>query len=52
MESTDGFLYEAQVHYMCREGYQMQGSATLTCGPNGEWIGETPKCKGMFQELG
>ncbi|XP_074621824.1 zona pellucida sperm-binding protein 3 receptor-like isoform X2 [Acropora palmata] len=45
MESTDGFLYEAQVHYMCREGYQMQGSATLTCGPNGEWIGETPNCK-------
>lgn len=52
MESTNGFLYEAQVHYMCREGYQMQGSATLTCGPNGEWIGETPNCKGMFQELG
>ncbi|XP_067016859.1 C4b-binding protein alpha chain-like isoform X1 [Acropora muricata] len=45
MESTNGFLYEAQVHYMCRQGYQMQGSATLTCGPNGEWIGETPNCK-------
>ena len=51
MESTNGFLYEAQVHYMCRQGYQMQGSATLTCGPNGEWIGETPNCKGMFQGL-
>ncbi|XP_068726553.1 zona pellucida sperm-binding protein 3 receptor-like isoform X1 [Montipora capricornis] len=45
MESTTSFVYKTQLHYMCREGYQMQGSPTLTCGANGKWIGEIPVCK-------
>lgn len=45
MEGTTSFVYKTQLHYMCREGYQMQGSPTLTCGANGKWIGEIPVCK-------
>lgn len=45
-----GFVFKAQVHYTCREGYQMEGTGTLTCGANGKWIGETPVCKGRFRE--
>lgn len=48
MMEGGGFVYKAHVHYKCREGYEMQGSGTLTCGPNGKWIGETPVCKGAF----
>lgn len=48
MMEGGGFVHKTHVHYKCREGYEMQGSGTLTCGPNGKWIGETPVCKGAF----
>lgn len=44
-----GFVFEAHVHYTCREGYKMQGAADLACGEQGKWIGEVPVCTGKFQ---
>lgn len=44
-----GFVFEARVHYTCREGYKMQGPANLACGEQGKWIGEVPVCTGTFE---
>ncbi|XP_058866704.1 complement factor B-like [Acipenser ruthenus] len=30
--------------YSCFEGYQLRGSPTRTCQPNGKWNGENPIC--------
>ena len=45
----DGFVFQEQVHYTCRDGYRMEGSRSLICGANGKWIGQTPVCKGPFR---
>ena len=31
--------------YHCSEGYTLRGEKTRTCGHDGEWLGEEPKCK-------
>ncbi|XP_068228821.1 sushi, von Willebrand factor type A, EGF and pentraxin domain-containing protein 1-like isoform X2 [Palaemon carinicauda] len=41
----NGYLYGATVNYTCREGYNMRGSSTLTCGANGQWGPAPPTCE-------
>ena len=31
--------------YSCREGYTLEGESPRTCGREGKWLGEEPKCK-------
>ena len=38
---------DATSTYMCNEGYELAGSETVTCQPDGNWSGGTPECKGM-----
>ena len=42
---TEGTLFEAQVNYLCDEGYNLEGSATRTCLTDGQWSDKTPTCK-------
>ncbi|XP_050712143.1 sushi, von Willebrand factor type A, EGF and pentraxin domain-containing protein 1-like isoform X3 [Eriocheir sinensis] len=34
-----------EIRFQCEEGYQMDGPASLTCGGDGEWDGDTPQCQ-------
>ncbi|XP_058866735.1 complement factor B-like isoform X2 [Acipenser ruthenus] len=38
------YLVGNSTSYTCFEGYQLRGSPTRTCQPNGKWSGETPIC--------
>ncbi|CAI8033445.1 CUB and sushi domain-containing protein 1, partial [Geodia barretti] len=33
--------------YTCNEGYKLDGVSTRTCGPDGQWSPEEPKCLAM-----
>ena len=32
--------------YTCNEGYKLDGASNTTCGSNGQWSPEEPKCLG------
>jgi len=32
------------VQFYCNAGFELQGSAKLTCQDNGEWSGSAPRC--------
>ncbi|KAK7501166.1 hypothetical protein BaRGS_00007651, partial [Batillaria attramentaria] len=44
------FLFQAPVYvgdlvtYTCDVGYEVDDTATLECGEDGSWVGETPRC--------
>ncbi|KAK6470064.1 complement factor B-like [Huso huso] len=38
------YLVGNSISHTCFEGYQLRGSPTRTCQPNGKWSGETPIC--------
>ncbi|XP_041091256.1 complement factor B-like [Polyodon spathula] len=38
------YLVGNSTSYSCFEGYQLQGSPTRICQPNGKWSGENPIC--------
>ncbi|CAL4133700.1 unnamed protein product [Meganyctiphanes norvegica] len=38
------FLYGGNITYKCRDGYNLQGEAVLTCAANGTWSPYYPKC--------
>ena len=37
--------------YSCSGGYMLQGERTRTCGRDGQWSGEEPKCKATQNKL-
>ena len=39
------------ITYSCVEGYELVGSATLTCQLNGNWSGSEPYCQGNSHSL-
>ncbi|ELU05207.1 hypothetical protein CAPTEDRAFT_227166 [Capitella teleta] len=49
IEYSDGDMllnFRTRIHFHCENGYEfVSGNATLTCGPNNQWIGEIPICK-------
>ncbi|XP_013402106.1 sushi, von Willebrand factor type A, EGF and pentraxin domain-containing protein 1-like, partial [Lingula anatina] len=38
------FRVGERASYQCDLGYVMDGSTSMTCGADGQWIGEPPKC--------
>ena len=36
------------IQYYCNPGYEMQGSATVTCQASGSFTGTAPTCRGLF----
>ena len=34
--------------YTCNSGYEISGSDTRVCGPDGEWSGSAPTCEGKY----
>ena len=41
---TGPYAAYSTVTYQCNEGYEIQGSQSLTCDPNGKWSGPGPTC--------
>jgi len=35
--------------YICNTGFELDGDASRTCQPNGEWSGQEPICKRKFK---
>ncbi|CAL4064465.1 unnamed protein product, partial [Meganyctiphanes norvegica] len=42
--SGEDFKYGRNITYKCRNGYNLQGEAILTCQANGAWSAPPPKC--------
>ena len=38
------FLYGMKALFTCRDGYHLDGSGELECGPDGRWSGMPPTC--------
>ncbi|KAM6462452.1 fibulin-7 isoform 2-T2 [Liasis olivaceus] len=38
-------LMDHEVHFTCDPGFQLVGSSSQVCQPNGSWTGEAPHCK-------
>ena len=34
----------SRVAYVCNDGFELQGSTSLMCQPNGQWSGQIPTC--------
>ncbi|XP_045439046.1 membrane cofactor protein-like [Pipistrellus kuhlii] len=46
------YHYQAKADLECLEGFDLQGSSTITCGPNNDWEPQIPTCvKGDFPEV-
>ena len=41
----DGTTFGQTAHYICNEGYTLNGTDTRTCNASGEWTLETPSCE-------
>lgn len=39
-------MVDHEVHFTCDPGFQLVGSSSRVCQPNGSWTGEFPQCKG------
>ncbi|KAL7987271.1 hypothetical protein Chor_006190 [Crotalus horridus] len=38
-------LVDHEVHFTCDPGFQLIGSSSRVCQPNGSWTGKVPHCK-------
>ncbi|XP_036893304.1 membrane cofactor protein-like isoform X2 [Sturnira hondurensis] len=38
------FYYKAKVTFECLSGFYLEGSSTISCGPNSTWEPKMPKC--------
>ncbi|XP_045439370.1 membrane cofactor protein-like [Pipistrellus kuhlii] len=46
------YHYQAKADLECLEGFDLQGSSRITCGPNNDWEPQIPTCiKGDFPEV-
>ncbi|KAI8496721.1 hypothetical protein Bbelb_253760 [Branchiostoma belcheri] len=45
-DNNSNFTSGQTVRYTCMDGYQLRGTANITCQPNGTWTGSTPTCGG------
>ncbi|XP_019636519.1 PREDICTED: CUB and sushi domain-containing protein 2-like [Branchiostoma belcheri] len=45
-DNNSNFTSGQTVRYTCMDGYQLLGTANITCQPNGTWSGATPGCGG------
>ncbi|XP_078685510.1 CUB and sushi domain-containing protein 1-like [Branchiostoma floridae x Branchiostoma belcheri] len=45
-DNNSNFTSGQTVRYTCMDGYQLRGTANITCQPNGTWSGATPTCEG------
>ena len=39
------FTYQSSVIYACNTGYRSVGATSLSCGMNGQWLGDLPLCE-------
>ena len=39
------FTYQSSVTYACNTGYRSVGATSLSCGMNGQWLGDLPLCE-------
>lgn len=46
-----GFNPSHKVRYTCNKGYILKGSQYRTCGYNGLWDGQKPRCIRKYYEL-
>ena len=44
-EIEDEYQEGSQLQYSCEDGYDIEGSATLTCKSKGRWSSRPPTCK-------
>ncbi|KAL3877080.1 hypothetical protein ACJMK2_034835 [Sinanodonta woodiana] len=44
LRQGDGTSVGTIIDYVCKAGYQIQGSSILLCGPNGNWSSAAPTC--------
>ncbi|XP_078685532.1 uncharacterized protein LOC144918544 [Branchiostoma floridae x Branchiostoma belcheri] len=44
-DNNSNFTSGQTVRYTCMDGYQLWGTANITCQPNGTWSGATPTCE-------
>ncbi|KAI8496829.1 hypothetical protein Bbelb_254840 [Branchiostoma belcheri] len=44
-DNNSNFTSGQTVRYTCMDGYQLRGTANITCQPNGTWSGATPTCE-------
>ncbi|XP_078702320.1 CUB and sushi domain-containing protein 3-like isoform X2 [Branchiostoma floridae x Branchiostoma belcheri] len=44
-DNNSNFTSGQTVRYTCMDGYQLWGTANITCQPNGTWSGATPTCR-------
>ena len=51
LENFD-FVFDSVVHYRCRLGYKMYGSATRRCMADATWSGSMPICSGNPHLIG
>ncbi|OPJ58966.1 hypothetical protein AV530_000688 [Patagioenas fasciata monilis] len=45
-------LVEHEVHFACEPGFQLLGSSTRTCQPDGSWSGQEPRCAEITVDWG
>ncbi|XP_078685509.1 CUB and sushi domain-containing protein 1-like [Branchiostoma floridae x Branchiostoma belcheri] len=43
-DNNSNFTSGQTVRYICMDGYQLWGTANITCQPNGTWSGAIPTC--------
>ncbi|XP_019639370.1 PREDICTED: CUB and sushi domain-containing protein 2-like, partial [Branchiostoma belcheri] len=44
-DNNSNFTSGQTVRYTCMDGYQLWGTANITCQPNGTWSGAAPTCE-------
>ncbi|XP_019614684.1 PREDICTED: deleted in malignant brain tumors 1 protein-like [Branchiostoma belcheri] len=44
-DNNSNFTSGQTVRYTCMDGYQLRGTANITCQPDGTWNGATPTCE-------
>ncbi|XP_072909794.1 complement factor B-like [Hemitrygon akajei] len=43
----DNYAVNDTVNFHCFDGFQLTGSASRTCLPNGQWSGKVPRCSSL-----
>ncbi|XP_062887371.1 complement factor B-like [Mobula hypostoma] len=43
----DSYTFNKTVKFHCLDGFQLAGSASSTCLPNGQWSGKVPRCSSL-----